>query len=292
MQKKDETYFEESTLSESKVAILAVIPFLVVVILFEILPLLMVIVRSFLPQGQAGFTLQHYIDAFSKKLYRDAIWNSIQISVLSSVLGMVIAFFGAKVAHSATEKTRNMFMSILNMTSNFAGIPLAFSFIILLGNVGVLVILGKLFGLEWLANFNLYSHQGLLLIYVYFQVPLATLLLIPAFDGLRKEWRESVCLLGGTDLCYWVKVGIPNLLPSVLGTISMLLANAFAAYATAYALLAGNYSLLPIRISEQFVGDVVQRKEFGSALAVILMLLMVATTAFSNMISKRLQKRG
>ena len=289
MRKNDKAYLKKGILGENKAAIIAVIPFLLVVSLFELVPLLTVIVRSFLPSGEIGFTLQYYADAFSKKLYRDAIWNSIQISVLSSALGMIIAFFGAKAAYAATEKTRNIFMSILNMTSNFAGIPLAFAFIMLLGNVGVLVMLGKSLGLEWLEGFNLYSYQGLLLIYVYFQVPLATLLLIPAFDGLRKEWRESVSLLGGTALYYWVKVGIPDLLPSILGTISMLFANAFAAYATAYALLAGNYSLLSIRISEQFVGDVVQRKEFGSALAVILMLLMVATTAFANLISKRSQ---
>ena len=75
----------------------------------------------------------------------------------------------------------------------------------------------------------------LLLCYIYFQIPLATLLLIPAFDGLKKEWREAVALLGGSETVYWLKVGLPNLLPSILGTFSVLFANAVAAYATAYA---------------------------------------------------------
>jgi putative spermidine/putrescine transport system permease protein len=270
-----------------KTVLLALVPFFVLIILFELVPLITVIVRSFFPQGEVGFTLQNYTDIFSKKLYRDAVINSIQISAISSLIGMVIAFLGAKAAHSATDKTKNAFMSVLNMTSNFAGIPLAFAFIILMGNVGVLVMLGKTLGLEWLANFDLYSYNGLLLTYIYFQVPLATLLLMPAFDGLKKEWRESVSLMGGSGFYYWFRVGIPNLLPSILGTISMLFANAIAAYATAYALLAGNYSLLPIRISEQFVGDVVQHKEFGSALAVVLILLMVAATSLNNTILRR-----
>lgn len=266
-------------------------PFVAIILLFELIPLVTVVVRSVLAPGELDFTLQNYADIFSKKLYRDAVLNSVQISLISSLIGMVIAFFGAKAAHSATRRVRGVFMSILNMTSNFAGIPLAFAFIILLGNVGTLVMLGKNLGIGWLAEFDLYSYNGLLLTYIYFQVPLAILLLIPAFDGLKKEWHEAVSLLGGSSSYYWLKVGLPNLVPSLLGTVSMLFANAIAAYATAYALLAGNFSLLPIRISEQFVGDVVQNKEFGSALAVVLMLLMVAATSINNVIIKR-NRRG
>ena len=82
------------------------------------------------------------------------------------------------------------------------------------------------------------------------------------------------------------------LLPSLLGTFSVLFSNAVAAYATAYALLGGNFSLLPIRISEQFVGDILQKKEFGSALAVILMFLMLGVTTLSNWLLKRAGRQG
>jgi putative spermidine/putrescine transport system permease protein len=98
--------------------------------------------------------------------------------------------------------------------------------------------------------------------------------------------------LGGGSVVYWLRVGIPVLLPSLLGTLSILFSNAIAAYATAYALLGGNFSLLPIRISEQFAGDVVQHKEFGSALAVMLMLLMVAAAAINAHILKKNTKEG
>ena len=247
----------------------------------------MVVVRSFLKEGGDGFTLQHYMNIFSKKLYRDAVLNSVMISLVSSLIGITIALFGANAAHSTTGKARNFFMSILNMTSNFAGVPLAFAFIILFGNVGVMVLIGKELGIGMLANFNVYSYNGLLLTYVYFQIPLATLLLIPAFDGLRKEWKEAVQLMGGGKIVFWLKVGIPNLLPGITGTVSILFSNAVAAYATAYALMTGNYSLLPIRISEQFVGDLVQRREFGSALAVVLILLMVAMILLNNTILRK-----
>ncbi len=272
---------------KSKLYLLALAPFFLLVLFFEIAPLFMVIVRSFMPEGEGGFTLEHYISIFSKKLYQQAVWNSVAVSVASALAGIIIAFFAAKSVHGAGKRMKNFFISVLNMTSNFAGIPLAFAYIILLGNVGVLIMIGKKYGISALADFNLYSLTGLMLTYVYFQVPLATLLLIPAFDGIHPQWRESVGLLGGSGFTFWHRVGVPNLLPGILGTLGVLFANSLAAYATAYALLQNNFSLLPIRLQEQFTGDVTQHKEFGSALAVVLMLLMVLAIGINNFILKR-----
>lgn len=256
---------------------------------YEIIPLASVIFRSFMPEDALGFTWRNYADIFEKALYRQAVWNSVLLSIVSSFAGVVIAFFGAKASRNVGAKSRAFFTGILNMTSNFAGIPLAFAYIILLGNTGVLVLLGKRFGIAALAGFNLYSLAGLMCTYVYFQVPLATLLLIPAFEGIPAQWKESVELLGGNGFVFWKEVGLPVLIPSLVGTLSVLFANALAAYATAYALLQNNFSLLPIRLQEQFTGDIVQHKEFGSALAVVLMLLMVAAVGVSNLM---LRKKG
>ncbi len=261
-------------MKKNKIILLALLPFLVVVLLFEIFPVVMVIVRSF-SDGLGSFTLEHYLSAFTKKLYQTAIINSVIISVVSSFIGILIAFIAAQAFHTSSSQKKGLFVNILNMTSNFAGVPLAFSYMILLGSAGVITNFGIEFGIDALANFDLYTVFGLLIIYIYFQIPLATLLLIPSFKSLKVQWKEAVSLLGGSSFDYWFKVAIPSLMPSILGTFSVLFANALAAYATAYALLSGNLSLLPIRISEMFVGDVLQRPEFGAALAVILMALMV-----------------
>lgn len=264
----------------------ALLPFAAVVILFELLPIATVVVRSFVSETDGFFTLENYVSVFAKKLYRDAVFNSVVVAVVSSLAGLFIAFWGAKAYESSSARVRELFLSILNMTSNFSGVPLAFAYIILLGNVGVLVVFAKKYGIDFLADFSIYSRCGLMMCYVYFQVPLAALLLIPSFEGLKKEWRESVSLLGGGELTYWLRVGLPNLLPGIMGTFSVLFANAIAAFATGYALMQNNFSLLPIRISEQFVGDVSQRREFGSAMAVVLMVMMVAAIILNSKIAK------
>jgi len=270
--------------------LLALAPFLLLILLFELLPLCSIIFKSFMGEDSGGFTFNNYINVFSKPIYRQAITNSITISIISAAVGIVVAFIGAKAAHNTESLMKRVFMSILNMTSNFAGVPLAFSFIILLGKTGVLVILAKALGIESMATFDIYSNNGLMLIYIYFQIPLATLLLIPAFNALREEYREAAKILRANSFQYWIHVGLPILMPSLLSTFSVLFANSLVAYGTAYALLSGNASLLPIRISEMFIGDLTQRVELGSALSVVLLLLMALAFGANNMVTRKLRK--
>lgn len=272
--------------------LLALVPFLIVAMLYEIVPLITVIVKSFQPDGGTGFTLENYQSVFSKLLYQKAIINSIKISLTSAVAGIIIAFLGARAAHQHQGKLNHVFMIVLNMVSNFAGIPLAFAYMILLGNAGLVVNIGKELGINALSTYNLYTMNGMSLIYIYFQIPLSTLLLIPAFDGVQKQWKEACTLLGGTPGIFWRKVGIPVLMPSILGTFSVLFANALAAYATIYALMMDNIALLPVQIAGCFTGEVKIRAGLGGALSVVMMAIMVIMILITNGLSRRFQKGG
>ena len=272
--------------------LLALVPFLIVAMLYEIVPLITVIVKSFQPDGGTGFTLENYQSVFSKLLYQKAIINSIKISLTSAVAGIIIAFLGARAAHQHQGKLNHVFMTVLTMVSNFAGIPLAFAYMILLGNAGLVVNIGKELGINALSTYNLYTMNGMSLIYIYFQIPLSTLLLIPAFDGVQKQWKEACTLLGGTPGIFWRKVGIPVLMPSILGTFSVLFANALAAYATIYALMMDNIALLPVQIAGCFTGEVKIRAGLGGALSVVMMAIMVIMILITNGLSRRFQKGG
>ena len=170
------------------------------------------------------------------------------------------------------------------VASNFAGVPLAFAFIATLGRVGlVTVLLRTVFGFElYDSGFNLYSFWGLTLTYVYFQIPLMVLIITPALDGMKKEWREASENLGASSLQYWLKVGIPVLLPSLLAAFILLFGNAFGAYATAYALTGGLINIVPILIGAQIRGDVLHDPNLGYALALGMVIVMtVSIVAYS-----------
>ena len=133
--------------TQKKTYLIALAPFLLLCILFEIIPVIYTVVRSFFPEGgDIGFTLENYINIFTGKLYQQAIINSLLISVLSSAIGLAVAFIGAKAVHEEKGKLKTVFMSILNMVSNFSGVPLAFAYIIMFGNIGVMTMIGANYG--------------------------------------------------------------------------------------------------------------------------------------------------
>ena len=272
--------------------LLALLPFLLLVVLYELMPLIMLIVDSFGVDKKPDirFSFQNYQKIFTTLSYKTAILNSLKITLISTAAGIVIAFLGARAAYHSRGKFRNVFLTVLNMTSNFAGVPLAFAYMIILGNAGVVKQLATQYGIGFLENFDLYTSSGLTLMYIYFQIPLSTLLLIPAFNGIRPEWNEANMLLGGTGTHFWGKIGIPVLLPSIFSTLSVLFANALTAYATAYALLMNNFSLLPINISASFVGDIKTKPKLGAALSVVMMVIMCLVILLNNFITKKTTK--
>ncbi|UVM20664.1 ABC transporter permease [Pseudomonas wadenswilerensis] len=264
-------------------ALLCLVPFAVFFIIFQIAPLAWVMLHSV--QVESTWGLDNFSKVFSSKFYRQAIQHSLEISFWSSLFGILIAILGSYSLRRVDSRLRDFVNAFANMTSNFSGVPLAFAFIILLGFNGALTMLLKQAGI--IEDFNLYSKTGLIILYTYFQIPLGVLLLYPAFDALREDWRESAELLGAGAWQYWRHIGLPVLTPALLGTFVILLANALGAYATVYALTTGNFNVLPIRIAALVAGDISLDPNLASALAVILVGLMTLVTFVHQWLLKR-----
>ena len=269
--------------------LLGLLPFVLMVVCFELLPLVFMVMTSLLSDDETSYTLDQYVTALTNPFYLKAIQNSLLISLYSSVIGIVVALFAAYAITRFTEKTRDRILMVSNMTSNFAGVPLAFAYIVMLGNTGIFTLLLNKLGLDILAP-DLYSWTGLVLVYVYFQIPLATLLLYPTYYGIREQWREAASLLGAGTLQFWLRIALPVILPGIAGTFGILFANAMRAYATAYALVGGNYNLLAIRIGSLVTGDVITRPQLGSALAVLLGITMVLALWLNDLLMRRVRR--
>ncbi|MBF8723361.1 MULTISPECIES: ABC transporter permease [Pseudomonas] len=264
-------------------ALLCLLPFALFFLVFQIAPLAWVAINSL--QSDSGWGLANFSKVFASKFYLQALQRSLEISFWSSLFGIVIATLGAYSLRQVDSRLRDFVSAFANMTSNFSGVPLAFAFIILLGFNGALTLLLKQAGL--LEDFSIYSKSGLILVYTYFQIPLGVLLLYPAFDALREDWRESAALLGASHWQYWRHIGLPVLAPALLGTFVILLANALGAYATVYALTTGNFNVLPIRIAALVAGDITLDPNLASALAMVLVGLMTLVTVVHQWLLKR-----
>jgi putative spermidine/putrescine transport system permease protein len=265
-------------------AVLCLVPFALFFIVFQLAPLFWVMIHS-VQSEEFGWGLANFTKIFSSKFYLQAIQYSLEISFWSSVFGIIIAVLGSYSLRRVDSRLRNFVNAFANMTSNFSGVPLAFAFIILLGFNGTFTIMLKQAGI--IQDFNLYSKTGLIILYTYFQIPLGVLLLYPAFDALREDWRESAALLGASGWQYWRHIGLPVLTPALLGTFVILLANALGAYATVYALTTGNFNVLTIRIAAMVSGDISLDPNMASALAVVLVTLMTLVTVVHQLLLKR-----
>jgi putative spermidine/putrescine transport system permease protein len=219
---------------------------------------------------EGGFTLSN-ITTLVDEPYLTAYKNSIEISLVTALLGGLL---GLLIAYSMIRDgtpgwLRSAFTTFSGVAANFAGIPLAFAFIATLGTIGIVTqFMTEQLGVNpYDHGFSLFTKTGIELAYLYFQIPLMILVIAPAIDGLKREWREAAANLGATPLQFWRYVGVPVLMPSLLGAMILLFGNSFAAYATAYGLTSGGVSLVPITIGFFLSGDVLSNPHLGQALA-------------------------
>lgn len=261
---------------------LGVVPFLAYTTAFLLLPAANTMLGAFQAKD-GGYTLDN-VRALFDEPYRTAFKNSIEVSLVTALLG---GAFGLLLAYSAIREGTPRFIragltTFSGVAANFAGIPLAAAFVATLGVLGVLTeFMTKQLGYNpYDHGFSLYSKTGVELVYLYFQIPLMILVIAPAIDGLRREWREAASGLGASSLQFWRYVGTPILLPSLLSAVVLLFGNSFAAYATAYGLTGGSVGLVPITIGFFLSGDVLDNPHLGQALAfgmfVVLGAMMLA----------------
>jgi putative spermidine/putrescine transport system permease protein len=259
---------------------LGLLPFLAFAVLFLLLPAAYIVVGAFRnPAG--GFTLQNVLNLWQPSIL-SAYWASIRISFASAALGCLVGFLiaVAMTLGGVPRGLRGPILTFSGVASNFAGVPLAFAFLATLGRLGlVTILLRDWFGINIYAmGFNLLTFWGLTLTYLFFQIPLMILIVTPALDGLKREWREAAEILGASSFQYWRMVALPILWPTLLGTLALLFANAFGAVATAYALTGSSLSIVPILLFAQIRGDVLQDPHLGYALA----FGMIVITGIAN----------
>ncbi len=260
---------------------LGLVPFFAFVAAFLILPSLTIVIRAL--TDPAGRPTLEYIAGLNNPVITLSYQNSLLVSLITAFSG---ALLGGLVAWAITlgglpDWVRNAVLSFAGVGANFAGVPLVFAFMALLGRIGLInKLLGPL-GLFVDPNQYLYSFWGLCIVYTYFQIPLMVLIIVPALEGLRREWREAAENLGATQTQYWRYVALPILMPAIFGSLALLFANAFSTYVTAAALLGGvgQTFAVTIVVANQFSTDTFGNPGLGFALAFSMMVVVGITVA-------------
>ncbi|HUZ55067.1 MAG TPA: ABC transporter permease subunit [Streptosporangiaceae bacterium] len=268
-----------------------VVPFTSYVLLGLVLPMGAILIGAFRKPVSGSFTL-HNLHIASHGIYLHGFATSMELSLIASVVPGILGFLIAYAIFTARRGSvlRRVAITASGVFANFGGVPLAFLFIATLGNTGLAT--------QWLTDigfnpynsgFDLYGLGGVALVYMYFQIPIMVLVILPAFEGLRPAWREAAQNMGARSWQYWRYVGVPVLAPSVLGATLLLFGSAFSAYATAEALTSGTIPLTSIQIGSFLNGNVLAgQQDVGFALG----LGMVVIIAVVMLVYVCLQRRA
>jgi len=269
---------------------LAFAPYGVFLLVFLVWPGLYVF-RSAFEQGSAPKSPM--IEAVTGQ-FRSSFVFSLRLSFVSAILGLVI---GAAVAValmrlSDVRGLRNVVVGYSAVAANMGGIPLAFAFLAAFGMQGLATRLLNGINIDLIGwGFRISDFWGIVLVYLYFQIPLMTLVIVPALDGLRKTWLEGAQSLGASTRQYWRFVALPILTPALLGGFLLLVANAFAAYATAFALSAGGSRLVPVQIRFFLQGETITGKtNLGYALAAWMVIITAFLVLGFQILSRRAER--
>jgi len=253
-------------------------PFAVYVVIFLAIPTVLAVVTGFF-DAEGGFTLDN-ISGLFEPVVLNAFLSSFGVSALSAVIGSIV---GALVCYALLGTKpdgalRSVISSGSSVLAQFGGVMLAFAFIAFIGSQGlVTVFLANTFGIDIFENgIWLYQVPGLLLPYIYFQVPLMIITFMPALEGLKSQWAEANATLGGTRFTYWTRIAFPVLAPSFFGSLLLLFANAFSSYATAAALISQGSFIVPLQIRGSLISEtVLGRENLAGALALGMIVVMV-----------------
>lgn len=269
-------------------AAFVLLPFAILVIAFLLVPTVSLIWGSVHDTKTGTLTLNNY-SYLSHPLDLVPFRNSLELSLASTILGSLV---GLLIAQAIVSSRRPLIQEIAttfsSVAANFAGVPLAFAFIATLGASGLLTrtLLGS--GIDlYSGGFKLYSVLGLTVVYAYWEIPLMVLVMLPPLQAMQPSWREAAEILGASRWQYLRAVAIPVLMTPFISSMLLLYANAFGAYATAYALTTGFVSLVPIQISNLINGDVSYDPGLADALAIGLAVIMALCIGGRALLERR-----
>jgi putative spermidine/putrescine transport system permease protein len=274
---------------------LAVTPFFLVVALGLMLPTIALAVGAFRRRDPDTFVESSTLDNMRTALtggYRTALLGSLRLAGLCAVLGAIFGvLLASAVVRSGSPLLRRLVLTASGVLANFGGVPLAFAFIATIGNAGaVTTLLADWFGfsLHDDGGFTLYSFTGLTLVYLYFLIPLMVIVVVPALDGIKPQWREAAANLGASRWQYWRQVGGPVLAPPVLGGALLLFCGSLSAFATAQAMVGSTVPLVTLQIANVLSGNVLIGQEgVGAALALDMIAVVILVMVVYWLIQRR-----
>ena len=177
--------------------------YIFIVMAFMYLPILVMIIYSFNDSKSrgawAGFTTKWYSDLIHNEAILTALWNTLIVAVISSVVATLLGTAAAVGIQAMKKRNRDMIM-------NFTYLPVMSPEIVM----GVsLMLLFVMFGVD----FSLFT---VIIAHITFNVPYVILSVLPKLRQMDQYLFEAAMDLGCTPVQAFMKVMLPEILPGII----------------------------------------------------------------------------
>ena len=177
--------------------------YLSLILLFTYIPIFVMVVLSFNSSKSRNsfqsFTLDWYKKMFSDRDVVSALWNTITIAIISSLIAVIIGTMAAVAISNMTKRSRNIYMSITNIPMLNADVVTGISLMLLFVTFGVSL-----------------SYGTVLIAHITFNIPYVLLSVMPKLKGASRYEYEAARDLGATSGQAFFKVVLPEIMPGVL----------------------------------------------------------------------------
>lgn len=268
---------------------LPALPLLLVAYGLLVLPILVLIVQSFI-SNQGVLTLDNWAEVLSSGRDRRAIGTSLLMGASSATIALAIGGPLAWWLSRMRAARSSIWLAMFNTATNFGNIGLAFGFVAILGTYGMITLLLQQLGFPFSPP-SPGSFIGLVMAYSYGNVPMFILLTLPGMSILKPQWAEAAETCGATHWQFWRMVGLPILLPFLAAGWLLIFTWSVGLYGIPFALTGGGRSTEVSLITLQ-IAKVLESSFSGQAKAATLSVLLLLIAVISLLVYRWTLRRA
>ena len=257
---------------EKRLAVLASVgPYAAETLLLVVLPLLYVCLMSIMTRPSYGgveFTVSfNGYRALFEKAYLVAIWNSVRMSLVSTVIILLVSYPMAYMLSRCSRRVASNLIILMMIPYFTNSLIRLYSYITLFNTKGILTGILTRLGMTWSADF-LYSDSAVVLGLVYVCIPYAVLPMYSSIERLDKALLEASYDLGAGRVKTFFRITLPMTMPGVYAAAIISFVPSIGNYFVADVLGGSKTLLIGNLIKDQFMSS--RNWPLGSALSVFL----------------------
>ncbi len=256
----------------TRLAVLASVgPYAAEMLLLVVLPLLYVCLMSIMTRPSYGgveFTVSfNGYKALFEKAYLVAIWNSVRMSLVSTVIILLVSYPMAYMLSRCSRRVASNLIILMMIPYFTNSLIRLYSYITLFNTKGILTGILTRLGMTWSADF-LYSESAVVLGLVYVCIPYAVLPMYSSIERLDKALLEASYDLGAGRVKTFFRITLPMTMPGVYAAAIISFVPSIGNYFVADVLGGNKTLLIGNLIKDQFMSS--RNWPLGSALSVFL----------------------